>query len=162
MNLAKSEFAVAHADLSNSRTYPGGLVSFLVCSAETGGDFSLFEANMRPGQELPLHMHEQRNVLFYVLEGEMDIASGEQISKAVAGTTVYLAPRTPHTYRVLSDTARFLVLMQPSLGVEGFFESLSEPAKTMTPPKDETGPASSDANAVLELGLRHGVKFIGK
>lgn len=60
------KFSATCAKVSNTRSYPGGLVSFLVTSPETQDGFSLFEARIQPGSELPLHMHEQRDVLFYV------------------------------------------------------------------------------------------------
>jgi hypothetical protein len=45
------KFSVTRAKVSNTRSYPGGLVSFLVTSAETQDHLSLFEARMQPGKE---------------------------------------------------------------------------------------------------------------
>ena len=80
MSLADNtrKFSVTCAKVSNTRSYPGGLVSFLVTSAETQDHFSLFEARMQPGNEPPLHLHEERDVVFYVLEGEMEVYCGNE------------------------------------------------------------------------------------
>lgn len=160
MNEHSKRFASAHRQVENTRAYPGGLVSFLITSAATEGSFTLFEAEMRPGAEPPLHMHEERSVTFYVLQGEIEVTCGDENRSAPAGTAVFLASRVPHTYRVRSETARFLVLMQPSLGIEGYFEALSQPASSLELPEEGSTPPPA-LEVVLEVATRHGVKFLG-
>jgi quercetin dioxygenase-like cupin family protein len=108
------KFSVTCAKVSNTRSYPGGLVSFLVTSAETQDRITLFEAHMHPGSEPPLHLHEERDVVFYVLEGEMDVYCGTEVRAARTGDAVFLPRLLPHTYKVRSPTVRFLALMAPA------------------------------------------------
>ncbi len=160
MDEYSKRFASARRQVDNTRAYTGGLVSFLITSAATEGNLSMFEAEMQPGAEPPLHMHEERSVTFYVLQGELEVTCGDENRIAPAGTAVFLAPRVPHTYRVRSETARFLVMMQPSLGIEGYFEALSQPASSMELP--ETGATPPPAlEMVLDVATRHGVRFLG-
>lgn len=75
---------------------------------------------MQPGNEAPLHLHEERDVVFHVLEGEMEVYCGTEACTAKTGDAVFLPRLLPHTYRVQSPTVRFLALMQPAKGIEGF------------------------------------------
>jgi mannose-6-phosphate isomerase-like protein (cupin superfamily) len=154
------KFAVTRAKVSNTRSYPGGLVSFLVTSAETQDHFSLFEAQMQPGSEPPLHLHEERDVVFYVLEGEMDVYCGTEVRAARTGDAVFLPRLLPHTYRVQSPTVRFLALMAPAKKVEGYFEGLSQPVSSMDLPAGATASPPPDLASLLALAAQHGVKFL--
>ena len=154
------KFSVTSARVSNSRLYPGGLVSSLVTSAETQDHFSLFEARMQPGSEPPLHLHEERDVVFYVLEGEMDVYCGTQVRAARTGDAVFLPRLLPHTYKVQSPAVRFLALMAPAKKIEGYFEGLSQPVSNMDLPTGATVSPPPDIASVLTLAAEHGVKFL--
>ena len=154
------KFSVTCPKVSNTRSYPGGLVSFLVTSAETQDHFSLFEARMQPGNEPPLHLHEERDVVFYVLEGEMEVYCGTEARTAKTGDAVFLPRLLPHTYRVQSPTVRFLALMQPAKGIEGYFKGLSQPVSGMDLPTGATPSPPPDFASLLALAAQHGVKFL--
>ena len=154
------KFSVNCADVSNTRSYPGGLVSFLVTSAETQDHFSLFEARMQPGNEPPLHLHKERDVVFYVLQGEMEVYCGTEARTAKTGDAVFLPRLLPHTYRVLSPTVHFLALMQPAKGIEGYFRGLSQPASGMDLPANAAPSSPPDFASVLALAAEHGVQFL--
>ena len=162
MSLADNtkKFSVTCAKVSNTRSYPGGLVSFLVTSTETQDHFSLFEARMQPGSEPPLHLHEERDVVFYVLEGEMDVYCGTEVRAARTGDAVFLPRLLPHTYKVQSPAVRFLALMAPAKKVEGYFEGLSQPVSSMDLPTDAMASPPPDLASLLALAAQHGVKFL--
>jgi mannose-6-phosphate isomerase-like protein (cupin superfamily) len=103
-----------------------GEVEILVraSSATTGGAFSVFEEN--EPVDTPLHVHENEDELFYVLEGEHVFHVGEEEHRAGAGAIVFAPRGIPHAQRrVVPRTGRILILTAPA-GLEGFFRELAE------------------------------------
>ena len=71
--------------VDSSKCYMGMLLTFLAESQDTGGDFSLIEGCLKPGNEPPPHVHDREDELFYVLEGRMDVYVGNEVFNAGAG-----------------------------------------------------------------------------
>lgn len=154
----KAQFFITSARVDNTRAYPGGLLSFLVTAADTHDGLSLFEAKLEPGSELPMHLHEERDVIFYVLEGEMEVLCEAEVRTARPGDTVFVPRRHRHTYR-LQAPVRFLAIMQPSQGVEGYFKGLSQPVVNMELPAGGTSSPAPDPAFVAHLAADHGVRL---
>jgi mannose-6-phosphate isomerase-like protein (cupin superfamily) len=142
------------------RSYPGNLVTSLVSSGETENRFCLFEAQMQTGNEPPLHLHEDRDVVLYISEGEMDVYCGTEVRRVSTGDAVFLPRLLPFTYRVLSPIVRFLAEYQPGNGVEGFFEGLSEPVSSTEYPTGATASHRPDLASILAVAAQHGIKFL--
>jgi quercetin dioxygenase-like cupin family protein len=77
--------------------YPGGgrsiwllgmLITFKAVGEETGGEYSVFEQTVPPRAEMPPHIHHRESEAFYVLEGEFDLLTGGQATRAGAGEFV--------------------------------------------------------------------------
>ena len=103
-----------------------GEVEVLIkASAETtSGAFAIFEEN--EPVDTPLHVHENEDELFYVLEGEHVFRVGDQEFQAGPGGLVFAPRGVPHAQRrVVPRTGRILVLASPA-GLEGFFRELAE------------------------------------
>jgi hypothetical protein len=83
-------------------------------------------------------------VVFYVLEGEMNVCCGTEVRAARTGDAVFLPRLLPHTYRVQSPTVRFLALMATAKKIEGYFEGLSQPVKNMDLPTGATASPPPD------------------
>jgi mannose-6-phosphate isomerase-like protein (cupin superfamily) len=93
---------------------------------ETGGRFGLIESHQVG--DVPLHVHENDDEAFYILEGEYEIRCGDQTFLAGPGTFVYLPHGVPHAQRLKSDTAKKLILIAPG-GFENWFLERSEAMK---------------------------------
>ena len=93
-------------------------------SAETtGGAFALFE-EAEP-VDTPLHVHDNEDELFYVLEGEHVFQVGGEEHRAGPGQAVFAPRGVPHSQRrVVPRTGRVLALTSPA-GLEGFFRELA-------------------------------------
>ena len=103
----------------------GDVTIMVRASAETtGGAFALFE-EVPPLVDTPLHVHENEDEYFYVLDGEHVFEVGEKEVRAGPGHLV-VAPRgVPHAQRrVVPGEGRLLVLTAPA-GFEGFFRELA-------------------------------------
>lgn len=94
-------------------------------SAETtGGAFTLFE-EVPPLVDTPLHVHENEDELFYVLEGNHVFRVGDEEFRAGPGGLVFAPRGVPHAQRrVVPAKGRLLVLTSPG-GLEGFFRELA-------------------------------------
>jgi quercetin dioxygenase-like cupin family protein len=116
---------------------------------DTGGRFTLVEQTNEPGTGIPMHLHENEDELFHILDGQMEFTVGTQTTTATAGTTVFLPRNIPHNWMTVGETpARTLLSVFPA-GAEKMWQELNDlPA----------GPP--DMQRVVEICARHGVKFL--
>jgi quercetin dioxygenase-like cupin family protein len=124
---------------------------------QTGGAYGLTEMWGRRGDMPPLHVHRAEDEMFYVLEGEMSLYVGDRHLVVPAGRAAFAPRDVPHTYRIESETARWLALGNPA-GFERFVRAVAEPA-----PAREIPPAGrTHAPAVLaQLAAAHGIELLG-
>lgn len=74
-------------------------------SADTGGRYTLVEVTAPPGLEAPLHVHYTEDEGFYVLEGSVTIAVGDETVELRPAST-RSAPATSRTASPWDRTAR--------------------------------------------------------
>ena len=123
----------------------------------SGGALAVLDERGRRGDMPPLHVHRRDDETFYVLEGELTLfVAGEQI--VVGSGQAAFAPRdVPHTYRVESDEARWLVITAPA-GFDAFVREVAEPA-----PAQELPPAGRpfDPAVVSQAAAKAGIEILG-
>src|SRR5918999_5734630 len=133
------------------------LVHIHVDGATSGGAFALLDERGRRGDMPPLHVHHRDDETFYVLDGEVSLfAAGRQLT-LTAGQAA-LAPReVPHSYRVESEEARWLVITTPA-GFESFVRRVAEPA-----PADELPEAGRppDPDLLAQAAAEVGIEILG-
>ncbi|MEM7060907.1 MAG: cupin domain-containing protein [Pseudomonadota bacterium] len=97
-----------------------------VSAADTGGQYTLMEDNLKANFALGLHMHRYHAETFYILEGEIDFYVDGDWMTAVTGTCLHVPPGVPHACTVAGreEPARMLMIYQPS----GFDQFLAEMA----------------------------------
>jgi len=105
----------------------GALLKFHVTGKETGGRFWVAEHWAPRGYGPALHSHDREDELFVVLDGELTMAVADGERTLEAGQSGFGPRAVPHTFKVRSPTARFLVLGAPS-GFEGWFARTGTPA----------------------------------
>jgi quercetin dioxygenase-like cupin family protein len=148
----------------------GTLVRPKLTGAQTGGRLALWEGLLPKGAAPPLHTHPQDET-FYLLEGSATVwvgrPDGEPYERWLetharpceAGAAIFVPGGIPHTFRVLSDTARMLFLSTPA-GIEQFVHELSEPAAwPWLQPPPEAPRVSPERMEAAEL--EHGVIRVG-
>jgi mannose-6-phosphate isomerase-like protein (cupin superfamily) len=128
----------------------GDVEIHLKATAETtDGAFTIFEE--RDPVDTPLHVHENEDELFHVLEGEHVFEVGDREIHAGPGDLVFAPRRVQHSLRrVVPRTGRLLVLTSPA-GLEGFFRELAA--------ADSTGRLGPEAYA--SASEAHGVTWLG-
>ncbi len=96
---------------------------------ETGGAFSLLEADEPAGFGPPLHIHRDAAEAFYVLEGEYIIfLEGREVSCS-AGSFIFIPVGIPHGFRVGNMASRKLNFYTPAAMV-GYFDELGDAIRT--------------------------------
>jgi mannose-6-phosphate isomerase-like protein (cupin superfamily) len=104
-------------------------MSVKASAEETGGMFSLLEADEPPGFGPSLHIHHNAAEAFYVLEGEyLMFLDGREVS-CPAGSFIFIPAGMQHGFRVGSVASRKLNLYTPAAMV-GYFDDLSDATRT--------------------------------
>lgn len=142
--------------LARSVWFMGSLMTIHADSACTGGNLALIEMYGEPGVEPPLHQHRNEDELFYVKEGELKVFCGGEEMVLRAGASGFLPRGVPHTFKILSDTARWLVYMTPG-GFEEYFRMLGRPAERLTLDYD---PPQPNFGHMIQVGEELGLTFI--
>jgi quercetin dioxygenase-like cupin family protein len=95
---------------------------------------SFFEFLAAPGFDTGAHYHTRIEEFFYVLEGEFDLRSGDQVFQGGPGTFALVPPGTPHFIANHgSKPARILIGCSPP-GHEAYFSELSALLEKGGPP----------------------------
>ena len=125
----------------------GGFAMSLKASGEeTGGLFSLLEADEPPGFGPPMHVHHDAAEAFYVTRGEYTIFIRDQEFACPAGSFVLIPAGVPHGFRVGNIPSGKLNIYTPAAMI-GYFEELA------------TG--ETDPDALAQMAERHGMEVIG-
>ena len=133
------------------------LVRFHIDGDAGGGMLALAEERGRRGTMPPLHVHHRDDEAFYVIDGELSLfVGGEQLS--LGSGQAALAPReVPHSYRVESEEAHWLLITTPA-GFESFVREVAEPA-----PGEQLPPAGRphDPAVLAEAAAKVGIEILG-
>jgi quercetin dioxygenase-like cupin family protein len=141
--------------LENSVHYIAHTFSFLATGKDTDNAYSLIHCYFRKGFTPPPHFHQLEDESFYILEGKMEFQIGEKKFTASAGEFVVAPKGIPHSFNLISETAKALLVISPA-GFETLFREFGEPAITLElPPAPETLPKQLFAQIhqrCIELG----------
>lgn len=134
-----------------------GLAQVHVSGEETDGRYALLEILVPEGDMPPLHVHHEEDEVFHILEGDVTLfLPGAEVSLA-AGDTFRATRGVPHTYRVESPSARWLVFCAPGR-FDAFVRAVSEPA-----PAEELPPRGRpfDPDAFATAAAEQGIELLG-
>ena len=146
---------VSRPTLENSVHYLAHTFSFLATGRDTEGAYSLIHCHFRKGFTPPPHFHKLEEESFYMLEGLIDFHTADKKISAKAGDLVILRRNEPHSFELVSDSAKALLLITPA-GFETLFKEFGTPAETLDlPPVPDQLPKSlfqQIHNRCVELG----------
>lgn len=91
---------------------------------QTGGAFSLLEAEEPPGFGPPMHIHHDAAEAFYVLDGEYIISLPGQQIVCPGGAFIYIPAGLEHGFKVGDRPSRKLNIYVPA-AMTGFFEEMA-------------------------------------
>ena len=152
---------VRHRDEGPATWFLNGLMTTKADAAETGGAYCLMEHLLTPAANPPMHVQTDEEEAFYVLDGEVEFEVDGDVVHAVPGSFAFVPRGAAHTFRVLTDTARMLVIASapagaPNGGLHHFFESMGTPATSPVLPE----PQAPDVHRLTALAGDHGVEFL--
>ncbi|WP_146347898.1 cupin domain-containing protein [Phaeobacter marinintestinus] len=95
-----------------------------VSAADTGGQYTLMEDNLKANFRLGLHLHRYHAETFYILEGSVDFYVDGDWMTAQPGTCLHIPPGVEHACVLTQGctAGRMLMIYQPS----GFDQYLAE------------------------------------
>jgi quercetin dioxygenase-like cupin family protein len=136
------------------------LVRFPVSHAHGGDGISVMASLARRGDSPPYHVHHTEDEAFHLIEGELVFLVDGETQRILPGET-HLAPKgVPHTYRVVSEQARWLVVTTHG-DFERFVREASRPALTAALPAPAGPPTPEEQQSLGALALRHGIELVG-
>jgi quercetin dioxygenase-like cupin family protein len=111
------------------QTRPGERCLIRVSAADTNGAYSVVEIVAEPGDSTPIHVHQNEDEHFLILEGAARIAYGDKTFDAAAGEISSLSKGVPHAWgNASASPLRMLVMVSPG----GCEEALRIIAKGVT------------------------------
>ncbi len=134
------------------------LMTTVASTAETGGAYSLTEHLVTAASNPPMHVQVDEDEAFYILDGTVEFEVDGQVVVAEAGTFAFVARGAAHCFRVLSPTARMLVICsgKPTDNLEDFFLGMGQPATERVLPV----PGPPDMDRLMELTARTGIELV--
>lgn len=115
---------------------------------DTGGAYALVEQINAVGTGIPLHIHNNEEETFFIIEGRYEFKIKGESVMAPAGTTVHLPRGVAHEFKVIEGSpARALIWLCPA-GSEKMFQELS------------ALPAPPDMAQMLSTCAKYGVIFL--
>lgn len=116
------------------------------------------EAMGERGYASPMHRHTREDEAFYVLDGQVAVYVGDEVTTAGAGSFLWAPRDVAHGFCVESDTARFLAFSAPA-GFDRFFFATGDSAGAPTVPPPAAGPP--DIPALVAAMAEFGVEMVG-
>jgi quercetin dioxygenase-like cupin family protein len=103
----------------------GTEVTFKVRGDQADGA-SCLEFAAAPGFDTGLHVHRKLEETFYVLEGEFELRTGEEVRRALPGSVMFVPSGVPHGFSNPTDgPAKLLLVMSPA-DFDRYFVELAE------------------------------------
>ena len=126
--------------------------------SETAGAYSLTEHLVTAASNPPMHVQIDEDEAFYILDGEIEFEVDGQGALATPGTFAFVARGAAHTFRVLTDTARMLVICsgKPVDNLEEFFDGMGTPATERALPT----PGAPDVARLVKLCESTGIALV--
>ncbi|GAB3705993.1 hypothetical protein GCM10027592_39060 [Spirosoma flavus] len=145
--------------LQNAYWYGCALVNVLADGEQTDGRYAQLEMTLQPGIEPPTHTHTREDETYYMLDGSVQFTIGDHVFTAKPGDYVLMPKNIPHSFKVLTPTAKVVLTIAPA-GFEQFFihPSLAKPAyMLMLPPAPQGPPSPERITALKSVGEELGV-----
>ena len=110
--------------VENPRT--GERIVFHKTAAETGGEYTQFEAFIAPGGHVPApHVHPRQSERFEITKGTLSLRIDGRAIEAKAGDVVTIEPGQAHYFVNRTDgEVSFKVEVRPALKIESVLETM--------------------------------------
>lgn len=120
-----------------------------ISGKDTNGQLAVFEYIGLVKEGPVLHVHNDQDEIFTVVEGSYRFRVGEKEEILNQGDTIFLPRKIPHTWIQLSDKGKLIYMVQPAGKMEEFFLKMNE---LKAPPTEEE---------FQQITMAHGMKNVG-
>jgi mannose-6-phosphate isomerase-like protein (cupin superfamily) len=128
-----------------SEVTPGERFRIRTSTRDTKGIYTMLEVVADPRNGVPMHIHQNEDEHFIVLEGSLHVANGDKRFDAPAGTTVTVNKGVSHAWCNLMDTPlRMLVVFSPG-NIEDLFKAT----------------AARESDDIAALAAKYGTLLVG-
>ncbi|MCI3208421.1 cupin domain-containing protein [Pandoraea capi] len=132
----------------------------LLSSQQTGGQFTMIEGTMPPGGDGGLHLHRFEDESMTILEGELEVTIGDDVTVLRAGQS-YFAPRgVPQRLRNLGKVPTRSLLVTTPGGFDEFIVKAGLRVEGAMPAKPAEPPTPAQMVALLEMARTHGIEVL--
>lgn len=118
----------------------------------------VLEMTLPVGSAPPLHVHDDLDDTWYILEGEMVVRCGDDDLVVGAGYWVSMPRGVPHTFRVVGDREARILLVHDNASFRDLIRELSSPARTHVVP---TQPHFPPMDELARIAALHDLRPIG-
>ena len=115
----------------------------------------VLEMTLPVGSSAPLHVHDDLDDTWYILDGEMAVRCGDDVSVVGPGYWVSMPRGVPHTFRVVGDREARILLVHDNASFRDLIRDLGVPAEArVTPPRPVFPPTDELARVAATHDLR--------
>ena len=136
------------------------LISVRLSHCDSKDGISIIEQIAPRGDSPPLHRHVDEDEVFHLLEGELRFSMNGQERRVNAGETVIAPQGVPHTYRVESESARWLIVTARGR-FEDFVRVMARPAERAELPPRGGRPLPDAIAALAATAGQFGIEILG-
>ena len=123
-----------------------------------GMDTIVLEMTLPVGSSPPLHVHDDLDDTWYILDGEMVVRCGDDVSVVGAGHWVSMPHGVPHTFRVVGDREARILLVHDNATFRDFIRDLGVPAGARVVPPQPVFPPTDE---LARVAASHDLTPIG-
>ena len=145
----KLKAKIVRADEGHTISVIGDIQTIKLTGKDTNGLFTLIEEENIPGTGIPLHVHENEDEVFKVIEGEMELTVGDKTTILKPGDLAFGPRGIPHSWKIIGNKKAKVILSVFPAGIEVMFEELGN-----------LPPGPPDFQKVTEICGRNGITFI--
>ena len=142
----ESSTAYEKADDTWLQVTPDEQLRIRVTAAQTMQAYSVIEIVADPHNGVPLHVHNNEEEHFIVLDGTLDIAVGNRRWDAAAGSCVTVKRGEPHAWCNPSDRPLHMLVVFSPGRIEGLFRAAA---------------GVDDVDKIAAIAGRYGTQLIG-
>jgi len=118
----------------------------------------VMEMTLPVGHAPALHVHDNLDDTWYVIEGEMAVRCGEEEMVVGAGHWVSMPQGVPHNFRVIGDQPARILTVHDNETFRDFVSDLGTPAPEHVVPNPPSFPAMEELMRVAAL---HHLRTVG-
>ena len=124
----------------------------------SGVDTVVLEMTLPAGSSPPLHIHDNLDDTWYILDGQMVVRCGHEELVVGAGHWVSMPRGVPHTFRVVGEAEARILLVHDNPSFRDFVRDVSSPAAARVVP---TQPLFPPMEELARIAASHDLRPVG-